>query len=112
MELCNRFDLRGQNCLYVTGIDEIYPEKEITDLFVVNGEVAKVVQMPNEPEQPTGRALIEYASGWAIPRIDPATVDNIPSPRDPNVTWRVKTIREICQDELDRELAQRYLSEL
>jgi hypothetical protein len=28
------------------------------------------------------------------------------------VTWHVRTIREICQDELGRELAQRYLSEL
>lgn len=33
-------------------------------------------------------------------------------PKDPNLTWHVGTIQEICQDELGRELAQRYVSEL
>ena len=112
MELCNRYDLRGQNCIYVTGIDDSYSEKEISDFFEVNGDIVKVVKVPDEPEQPTGRALIEYASGRAITRRDPATTGNLPSPRDPSIIWHVKTIREICQEDLGRELAQRYLTEL
>lgn len=112
MDLCNRYDVRGQNSLYVTGIDVSYSEKEITDFFNVNGEVAKVVKIPDETGQPTGRALIEYASDRTIPRLDPATVGDLPSPRDPSVTWHVRAIREICQEELGRELAQRYLTEL
>ena len=112
MEICNKYDLRGQNCLYVTGIDDSYSEEEITDFFEVNGDIAKVVKVPDEPGQPTGRVLIEYASDRAIPRLNPASVGNLPSPRDPNVSWHVGTIREICQGELGRELAQKYLSEL
>lgn len=112
MELCNRYDLRGQNCLFVTGIDESYTEQEITDFFKLNGDIAKVVKIPNELKQPTGRALIEYASDVAISRLNPAAVGNLPSPKDPNVTWHVRTIREICQGELGKELAQRYISEL
>lgn len=112
MELCNRFDLRGQNCLYVTGIDDSYSEPEITDFFATNGDIETIVRVPNEPGQPTGKVLIEYSSDRPISRLNPATVGKLPSPKDPNVTWHVRTIREICQDELGRELAQRYLREL
>lgn len=112
MDICNRYDLRGQNCLFVTGIGESYSEKEVTDFFVAHGDVAKVVKIPDEQGQPSGRALVEYASDRTITRLDPAALGILPSPRDPNVTWHVRTIREICQDELGKELAQRYLSEL
>lgn len=112
MELCNRYDLRGQNCFLVTGIDNSYTEEEIKDFFVANGEIAKVVSIPDEPGQPTGRALIEYTSERTISRVDPTALGNLRSPKDPNVMWHVRTIREICQDELGRELAQRYLREL
>lgn len=112
MELCNKYDLHGQNCLHVSGIDDSYSEQEIVNFFATNGDIAKVVQIPNESNQPTGRALIEYASDRAISRLDPATLGHVPSPKDPTVTWHVRTIREMCQDELGRELAQKYLSEL
>ncbi len=92
MELCNRYDLPRQNCLYVTGTKDLYSEKEIADFFAVDGDIGKVIKIPNESGQPTGRALIEYASDRAIPRLDPVAVGVLLSPRDPNVTWHVRTI--------------------
>lgn len=112
MDLCNRFDLRGQNCLLITGIDDSYTIKEITEFFEANGPVKKVVRVPDESDQPAGRVLVEYASDRTVSRLDPSKVGNLPSPKDLAVIWNVKTIREICQDDLGRELAQRYLSEL
>lgn len=112
MELCNQFDVRGQNCLYVTGIEDSCSEQEIADFFKINGDVEKVVKVPDESGQPTGRVLIEHSSYRAISRLNPDTVGKLPSPKDSNVTWHARTIREICQGELGRELAHRYLSEL
>jgi hypothetical protein len=45
MELCNRYDLRGPNCLYVTGIDDSYTVNKITDVFKVDGDIAKTVNV-------------------------------------------------------------------
>lgn len=112
MDICNKYDLSGQNCLYVTDIDDSYTTQEISDFFEVNGQVKNVVKVPNEPGEQTGRVLIEYTSDRAITRIDPSKLGYLESPKDPSVTWHVRTIREICQDELGRELAQRYLNEL
>lgn len=112
MELCKKFDVQGQNCLYVTGIEDSCSEEEIADFFQANGDIGKVVKVPDETDQPTGRVLIEYSSDRAISKFNPDTVGKIPSPRTSNVTWHVRTVREICQGELGRELAHRYLDEL
>lgn len=112
MELCNKFDVQGQNCLYVTGIEDSCSEQEIAEFFQTNRDIEKVVKVPDEPEQPTGRVLIEYSSDRAISKVNPDTVGKVPSPRNSNVTWHVRTIREICQGELGRELVHRYLDEL
>lgn len=112
MDLCNRFDVHGPSCLYVTGIDEQYTDKELTDFFKVVGDIKKVVRVPDVPEQPKARTLVEYSSEQAIKRIDPIILGHVPSPRDPNIIWHVRTIREVCQEELGRELAQRCLADL
>lgn len=112
MDLCNKYDLKGQNSLFVTGIVGAYTEREISDFFGVNGDIAKVVRIPDEPGLPSGRVLIEYAADETIPRLDPAALGELPCPRNPDVTWHVETIRHVCQNELGRELAQRYLEEL
>lgn len=108
MDLCNQFDVHGPSCLYITGINEQYTDKEITDFFKVNGDIKKIVRVPDE----TARTLVEYSSEWAITRLDPANLGHLSSPNDPNITWHVKTICEVCQEELGRELAQRCLAEL
>lgn len=112
MDLCNQFDVHGPSCLYVTGINEQYSDKEITDFFKANGDIKKIVRVPDVPDQPRARTLVEYSSERAISRLDPANLGHLPSPYDPNITWHVKTIREVCQEELGRELAQRCLAEL
>ena len=112
MDLCNQFDLHGPSCLYVTGISESYSDESITDFFKVNGDVAKVVRVPDNPDQPKGQVLVEYSTDRAISRIDPANLGNLASPDDPTVTWHVRTIREMCQEELGRELALKCLAEL
>ncbi|XP_028295989.1 paraneoplastic antigen Ma3 homolog [Gouania willdenowi] len=112
MDLCNQFDVHGPSCLYVTGISEVSTDSDITDFFQSNGEINKVVRIPNDAEQPQGRALIEYTSDRTITRLDPAQLGNLPSPSDPTVTWCVRTIRELSQEELGREMAQKCLAEL
>ncbi|XP_076829405.1 zinc finger CCHC domain-containing protein 18-like [Brachyhypopomus gauderio] len=112
MDLCNQFDVHGPSSLYITGIDEQYTDGEIIDFFKVNGDVKKIVRVPDVPDQPRARALVEYSSERSILRLDPANLGQVPSPGDPNITWHVKTIREMCQEELGRELAQRCLAEL
>lgn len=112
MDLCNQFNVHGSSCLYVTGIDEAYSDDDITEFFKVNGDIKKVVRVPNDPEQPRGRALIEYTAERTISRLDPVQLGNLPSPKDPAVTWCVKTVRALCQEELGRELAQKCLAEL
>ncbi|CAL9701145.1 unnamed protein product [Knipowitschia caucasica] len=112
MDLCNQFNVHGPSCLYVTGIDEAYSDDDITEFFKVNGDIKKVVRVPDDPEQPQGRALIEYAAERTISRLDPVQLGSLPSPNDSVVTWYVKTVRELCQEELGRELAQKCLAEL
>lgn len=117
MDLCNRFDIHGPSCLYVTGIDEQYMDEEITGFFNVNGDIKKIVRVPDyfdffAPGQPRARTFVEHSLERAIYRLDPAGLGHLPSPHDPNITWLVKTIREVCQEELGRELAQRCLAEL
>ncbi|KAJ8007900.1 hypothetical protein DPEC_G00098980 [Dallia pectoralis] len=112
MELCNQFRVHGLSSLYVTGIDEAYSDDDITEFFKVNGDIKKVVRVPDDPEQPRGRALIEYTAERVISRLDPIQLGSLPSPNDPAVTWCVKTVRELCQEELGRELAQKCLAEL
>ncbi|XP_055017481.1 LOW QUALITY PROTEIN: uncharacterized protein LOC129411251 [Boleophthalmus pectinirostris] len=81
-------------------------------LALINGTVKKVVKIPSDPEQPQGRVLVEYSSDRAISRLDPAQLGNLPSPNNSAVTWCVRTIRELCQEELGREMAQKCLAEL
>ena len=112
MDICNRFEVNGQNSLYVTGIGSDYTDEEINTVFKVNGDISKIVRIPDESGQPEGRALIQYASDRSISRIDPITLGTLPSPKDPAVLWFVRTIRDVCQEEMGREIARRYLSEL
>lgn len=112
MELCNQFDVHGPSCLYVTGIGETYTDEEISDFFAANGTIAAVVRVPDEQDQPRGRTLIQYSSERTISRLDPASLGHLPSPKDPTVSWNVRTIREVCQEELGKELAQKCLAEL
>lgn len=112
MDICNQFDLHGPSCLFVTGISDAYTDTDIAAYFKVNGDIKKIVRVPDDPDQPQGRVLIEYAMERTVSRLDPAQLGNQPSPNDPDVTWYVKTIREVCQEELGRELAQRCLAEL
>ena len=112
MDLCNQLDLHGPSCLYVTGIDETCTDKEINDFFEVNGDIEKIVRVPDKPDKPKGRTLIQYSSEQTISRLDPANLGNLPSPYDPTLTWHVRSIREVCQEDLGRELARRCLAEL
>lgn len=112
MDICNRFEVNGQNSLYVTGIGSDYTDEEVDAMFKVNGDISKIVRIPDELGQPEGRALIQYASDRSISRIDPITLGTLPSPKDPSVSWFVRTIRDICQEEMGREIARRYLGEL
>lgn len=112
MDICNRFEVNGQNSLYVTGIGPEYTDEEITAVFKVNGDISKLVRIPDESGQPEGRALIQYASDRSISRIDPITLGTVPSPKDPAVMWFARTIRDVCQEVVGREIACRYLDEL
>lgn len=112
MDVCNRFNVNGQNSLYATGIEDFYTDEEIANVFKVNGMISKIVRMLNEPRQPEGRALIDYASDRSISRIDPITLGTLPSPKDPAVVWLVRTIRDNRQEEIGKEIARRYLDEL
>ncbi|KAK7893154.1 hypothetical protein WMY93_022306 [Mugilogobius chulae] len=94
------------------GIDKAYTDSDITEFFKANGDIKKIVRVPDDPQSPLGRTLIEYSSDRTISRLDPAQLGDIPSPNDPAVTWSVRTIRELCQEELGREMAQKCLAEL
>uniref|UniRef100_A0AAQ6IIC4 Paraneoplastic antigen Ma-like C-terminal domain-containing protein n=1 Tax=Anabas testudineus TaxID=64144 RepID=A0AAQ6IIC4_ANATE len=112
MDLCNRFDIDGQRSLYVTGIEGVYADIDIANVFEINGNISKVVKIPNEQNQPEGRALVEYVSEKSISKVDPKILGDIPSPNDPSVVWSVRTIRDVVQEEVGKEIAHRYLSEL
>ena len=112
MDLCNRFEVNGQNSLYVTGIGSDCTDEEISTVFKVNGDISKIVRIPDESGQPEGRALIQYASDRSISRIDPMTLGTVSSPKDPAMLWFTRPIRDVCQEEMGREIARRYLDEL
>lgn len=112
MDLCDRFSVNSRNSLLVTGIEDIYVDAEIEQVFSVNGNVSQVVRIPDEQNEPQGRALIEYSSDKSITKIDPVVLGNILSPNDPNVTWHVRTVMNMCEEEAGKRLAQHYLNEL
>ena len=95
MDICNRFDVDGQSSLYVAGVEGAYTDEEIASVFEINGNISKIVRIPDELGQPEGRALIEYASDRSISRTDPSTLGTIPSPKDPAVVWSVRTIGDM-----------------
>lgn len=112
LDICNRFGVDGQSSLYITGIKRDYTDEEMAGTFEVNGEVSKVVKIPDKPGQLEGRVLLQYASDKSISKIDPITLGTIPIPKDPAVVWSVRTTRNICQEEVGREIAHKYLDEL
>lgn len=112
MDLCDRFDVHGQNSLYVTGVEETCDSEDIARIFEAQGKIEKIVRVPDEPEQPAGRVLIQYLSEKSILRISPDFLGDLPSPKDPAMTWHVRTVRDLHQQRLGRELALRYLDEL
>lgn len=112
MELCDRFQVNSQTTLYITGVESSCSDDDINDVFVVNGKISKIVRIPNEPDQPQGRTLIEYESEQAILKIDPATLGELTSPVDATTKWSARTVRDITQEELGRQMALRYLKEL
>lgn len=112
MDLCKRFQADSQKTLYVTGVETSYSDDDIADFFRVNGKVSKIIRIPNEPHQPEGRTLIVYDSEQAILKIDPSTLGELTSEVDPALKWSSKTIRDITQEEVGKEIARRYLKEL
>lgn len=112
MDLCRRFDVDGQCSLFVTGVEGIYTDDDIASVFSVNGKVSRIVRIPDESNQPEGRVLIQYLSDQAISKINPQILGDLPSPKDPAIGWSVKTIRDVAQEEVGKELARRYLEEL
>lgn len=112
MDLCDRFGVNGQRTLLVTGVEDIYANEEVEQVFSVNGSVSQVVRIPDVENEIQGRVLIEYSTDNAITKIDPTVLGKIPSPNDPNVTWHVKTVRAMYEEGVGRRLAKRYLDEL
>ncbi|XP_038125367.1 zinc finger CCHC domain-containing protein 12-like [Cyprinodon tularosa] len=112
MDLCERFAADSQKTLYVTGVTASHSDNDISDVFGANGKISKIVRVPNEPHQPEGRTLIMYESEQAILKIDPSTLGEIVLTVDPPIKWYSKTIRDITQEEIGKEMARRYLREL
>ncbi|XP_049423362.1 uncharacterized protein LOC125883185 [Epinephelus fuscoguttatus] len=112
MDLCGRFQVDGQKTLYVTGVEQSCTDDGISDVFVTNGKISKIIRVPDEPYQPRGRTLVIYESEQAILKIDPVTLGELQSPVDPSVIWFSKTVRDITQGEMGKEVARRYLREL
>lgn len=81
-------------------------------MFVTNGKISKIIRVPDEPHQPQGRTLVIYESEQAILKIDPITLGELQSPVGPSVIWSSKTVRDITQGEMGKEVARRYLREL
>lgn len=112
MELCDRFQVDSHRALYLTGVENGCSDDDLSDIFVINGKISKIVRVPNEANHPEGRVLIEYESEQAILKINPDTLGELASYTDPTSKWSVRTIRDITQGELGKEMARRYLSEL
>lgn len=112
MDLCERVGVDSQRALCVTGVGMSCTDDDISDVFGVNGKISKIIRIPDEPNQPKGRTLVEYDSEQAIIKIVPAILGEIPSPEDPTEKWSSRTIRDITQEETGKELARRYLREL
>ncbi len=112
MDLCGRFQVDGQKALYVTGVERSCTDDDISDVFVTNGKISKIIRVPDEPHQPQGRTLVIYESEQAILKIDPVTLGELQSPVGPSVIWSSKTVRDITQGEMGKEVARRYLKEL
>ncbi|XP_039900907.1 zinc finger CCHC domain-containing protein 12-like [Simochromis diagramma] len=112
LDLCERFRVDSQKTLLITGIERHRSEHDITNVFEVNGKISNIVRVPDEPHQPEGRTLIVYESEQAILKIDPSTLGEVVSPLDPTVKWVSKTVRDITQEEMGKEVARRYLKEL
>lgn len=112
MDLCNRYKIHGQSCLLVVGVDQTYTDVMLIRFFEQNGEVSNCIRVADEPNQPNGRVLIQYASERSITRINPDNLGHVPSLNNPAVLWHIRTICEICQEDLGKELAHQYLEEL
>lgn len=73
--------------MYVTGVEETCYNEDIARIFEAHGKIEKIVRVPDEPEQPAGRVLIQYLSEKYILRISPDFLGDLPSPKDPAMTW-------------------------
>ncbi|KAL1246956.1 hypothetical protein QQF64_034313 [Cirrhinus molitorella] len=58
------------------------------------------------------RGNIQYLSENSILKINPDSLGDLPSPKDPAVIWHVRTVCDMSQERSGRDLAQRYLDEL
>lgn len=89
MDVCDHFSVNGQSTLFVTGIEDIYTDKEIEQVFLVYGSISQIVRIPH------GRVLIKYSTDKSITKIDPIVLGKIASPNDPNMTWHVSNVRNM-----------------
>lgn len=48
--------------------------------------------------------MVFYASEDSIIKLNPDILGHIPSPNDPSTLWYVRTVRDICQEHLGKEL--------
>ena len=93
MDLCGRFQVNGQKTLNLTGVEQSCTDDDISDVFVTNGKISKIIRIPDEPHQPQGTTLVIYKSEQAILKIDPVTLGELQSPADPSIIWSSKTMR-------------------
>ena len=112
MDLCDPYSVNGQRSLFVTGVEDTYTNEEIEQLFSTNGDISRIVRIPDDVNNPHGRVLIEYSTENSITKINPIVLGEIASPNDPSETWHVKTIRSLYEEEAGKKLAQQYLREL
>ena len=92
MEYCNRYDVHGQSCLFVSGIDETY--SDIIEIFEVHGGIVKCIRVPDEVGKPNGRVLVQYRDERSVARMDPDFLGTTFSPDDSNASWHVTAIQE------------------
>ena len=94
MEYCNRYDVHGQSCLFVSGIDETYSDDYIIDIFEVHGGIVKCIRVPDEVGKPNGRVLVQYRDERSVARMDPDFLGKTFSPDDSNASCHVTAIQE------------------